>query len=106
MKRTVFLDQVNNLFSRCIQLLDDKGSDYATEGDVFSTQRLCEKLEICDVEQGILSRICEKLGRIAHILGYDDVPTFEDLEDSLMDLINYSAMLAVYLQSKKEVEKK
>lgn len=83
-----------------------KNRDYAgPDGDdPFSNFSRVSSVGICGVEQGFLVRMLDKICRInsfvqAGTLHVKD----ESVEDTLMDLANYSILFAGYLKSKKSV---
>lgn len=59
-------------------------------------------MEICSVEQGFLVRMSDKYARICNLIGNqkENAVLDEKVEDTLIDLANYSMLLAVYLKSK------
>jgi len=79
-------------------LCDNKNIDYAQQKDPFSNFEMVESLKICDVPTGILVRISDKLARIANLLRRNGKMAVKDerLEDTLLDLINYSIILTSY----------
>ena len=88
-------------------LCNNKNIDYAQQEDPFSNFEMVESLKICDVPTGILVRISDKLARIANLLRRNGKMAVKDerLEDTLLDLINYSIILTSYhLYSSDNVE--
>ena len=79
-------------------LCNNKNIDYAQQEDPFSNFEMVESLKICDVPTGILVRISDKLARIANLLRRNGKMAVKDerLEDTLLDLINYSIILLSY----------
>ena len=79
-------------------LCDDKNIDYAQQYEPFSNFEMVEALKICDVPTGILVRISDKIARIANLLKRNGKMVIKDekLEDTLLDLINYSIILLSY----------
>jgi hypothetical protein len=88
---------------KCLEISRAKCSDYAN-ADPFSNFRLAEIMEICSVEQEILMYMSAKMARICNLLvnNKERQVLDETVEDTLRDLINYSAILLAYLDSKKE----
>ena len=63
--------------------------------------KLCDAAGLASVEQGIMVRMFDKMGRISTLLGKEDSAQIdESIDDTLMDLINYAAILIVYRKSK------
>ena len=86
-------------------LMSRKNHDYAgAEGaDPFRNFAAPEKLGIASTEAGLLIRMTDKLNRlITFVQDGKLVVDNEGVEDALLDLINYSAILGAYLQQNKE----
>jgi|TARA_R100001244_G_scaffold127136_1_gene97648 hypothetical protein len=79
-------------------LCSNKNIDYAQQQEPFSNFEMVEALKICDVPTGILVRISDKISRIANILRRNGeiAVSEEKLEDTMLDLINYSIILLSY----------
>ena len=87
-----------------LELTKAKNHDYAKGDDPYKNFRLVEQLEICSVETGILVRMCDKMSRISNLLETEGKVADEKIEDTLLDLANYSIILKCYLEQKKGVE--
>jgi CTP synthase (UTP-ammonia lyase) len=85
---------IKKLFDDCLVILVSKASDYAKEGDCFSNFK--KIATICDVpvEKVFLMFTTVKIARIVELLTKENKN--ESLEDSLMDLINYAALMFAY----------
>jgi len=80
-----------------------KNSDYTGKSDdPFQNLKLCEHLGVASTEAGILTRMGDKIQRIASFiqLGFLLVKD-ESVEDTLADLANYCILLAAYIKSKR-----
>lgn len=86
-------------FDQCLAISRKKNADYADVGDPFKNFRACEALGVT-LEKGIIVRMSDKLVRAANLLERPAQVLDESLEDTLRDLINYSAILIAYLQKK------
>jgi len=93
--------EVSTIFNECIEILKAKNKDYSGEADSFGNFRMCEMLGICRTECGILVRITDKLARTANLLDKEPAVRDERIDDTLKDLINYSAILLAYLRSRR-----
>lgn len=85
-----------------------KNEDYtgSVTGDAFANFTSVEKVGIASTEQGFLTRMMDKVQRVASFvkrgeLSVDD----EKVEDTLADLANYCILFAGYLRSKKHDER-
>lgn len=85
-----------------------KNSDYTGNTDnPFSNFSLIEHIGIASTEQGFLTRMFDKFARITTFVqkGVLEVSD-ESVEDTLLDLANYSILFAGYIKSKKALAKK
>lgn len=91
-----------------LEIMKRKNHDYAGDSDPFQNFRAAEALGI-SAEQGILVRMSDKMARIANLLKMKDceqedargsLVTEESIEDTLIDLMNYSNILVAYLKLK------
>jgi hypothetical protein len=89
--------------ARMVEIARAKNADYAgASSDPFGNFKNVEMLGIATVEQGFLARMTDKLARIASLTrrGAEAMVKGETVEDTLLDLANYSLLLAAYLASK------
>lgn len=90
---------------KLVTITKAKNSDYTgISDDPFSNFTKVENLGICTTEQGFLTRMTDKLARIISFQqrGFFEVKD-ESIEDTLLDLANYSILLAGYISSKKKL---
>jgi hypothetical protein len=91
---------------RMIEITKKKNADYTGEGDdPFANFTRVEALGIATTEQGFLTRISDKLSRITSFTqkGFLLVED-ESVEDTLLDMANYSILMAGYLRGKRKVK--
>lgn len=100
MNQTEFTEAVQEVFKRASLLLQKKNSDYSGQDDPFKNFRLCETMGLISVERGLLVRMFDKMGRISTLIKNNSHQVQESIEDTLIDLINYSAILITYLKTK------
>jgi hypothetical protein len=81
-----------------------KNADYTGDSqDPFANFTLVEAGRICPTETGFLVRMTDKMSRIATLIdGRKAQVTDEAIQDTLLDLANYSILLAGYLQAKEQ----
>lgn len=99
--RTKILDELFNLQR---DILDKKGYDYAGE-DVLSNFRLAGMI----VNQGVrnpdavncLNLIGTKVARLGQLLSSNKSAQNESVQDSIIDLCNYSALLYMIMKMEK-----
>lgn len=86
-----------------LELMKKKNADYAGSDGVnpFANFRRAEALGICSTEQAFLVRMTDKMSRLSSFAakGKLDVED-ESVYDTLIDMINYSVLLAAYLKTK------
>ena len=92
---------VMELFNRCEALMMSKNKDYNNSEYPFHNFERVEQLGICSTEKGILVRMNDKFSRICNLIDKNPNVIDEKIEDTLIDLINYSAILYVYIKHKK-----
>lgn len=81
-----------------------KNSDYSADADkdAFGNFRMIEYLGAATVEQGFITRMSDKLSRVASFCKKGELLVKdESVSDTLFDLANYCILFAGYLESKK-----
>jgi hypothetical protein len=93
-----FLDAFNKILNEAAAIVAVKNADYGNADDPFANFKGATALGI-PVEVGMLVRMSDKFIRIRNLL---DRPaaTDESVRDTLIDLANYSLILAVWLEQK------
>ncbi len=86
----------NNMCDDAAILMQKKNTDYAGgTPSIFGNLDACETLGLCTTENGILIRMLDKQTRIANVLkAGQSAITDETIIDNLIDIINYSVLLA------------
>ena len=98
-----FIKYHTTLCDRLKDIAKAKSHDYSQDEDVFANFKSIEVLDVCTTEQGFLTRMLDKFNRVKSftkrgILKVED----EKIEDTLLDLANYSILLAAYIKDKKD----
>jgi len=105
MDRNELLASHKSLCEKSYSLMQRKNNDYAGKGgdEPFANFTRCEAMGICKTETGMLVRMTDKMSRLSSFVesGTLEVKD-ESVEDTCLDLINYSVLFYSYLQSKKE----
>lgn len=86
-----------------VEVCKAKNADYgAGDLDPFSNFTRVEQMGICKTEVGFLTRMTDKLCRISNFVdkGILQVKD-ESVEDTLIDLANYSLLLAAFIKSRR-----
>ena len=77
-----------------------KNSDYASEDNPFRNLMMVEKLWLSSTEKWILIRMVDKISRVSNLLNKKNKVKDESIEDTLLDLANYSLILSIYIKNK------
>ena len=94
-----FVKRLEDTYKQCLEIVNQKNQDYATEVDPFKNFRFAGLVGM-KVEDAILIRISDKLARISNLVrsGKKCAVKDESISDTLMDLANYAAILKTYLE--------
>ena len=101
MNNQEFLNQIKNSQEKGLELIHKKNADYAGEKKPFKNFDTVEYICGISSEKGILVRMCDKLVRIENLLNTKAKVKDESIEDTLLDLANYSYILLVKIKSRK-----
>ena len=95
MIQSQFITQLEGLLSKLSDTLTKKGKDYSPERDVFGNFKFAANTANITRDESILNLIGIKVARISNLMpkGGGQAPNFESIEDSIMDLMGYSALL-------------
>jgi len=107
MNREEFLKNLENTYREGLELVAKKNADYANSGDPFLNFRNSEVVGV-SIAQGILVRTMDKITRISNLVarprGTQAVKD-ERLTDSILDAINYLAILKAHLDDVQPLDK-
>jgi len=107
MNRKEFLKNIENTYRDGLELLAVKNTDYANPDDPFFNFRNSEVAGV-SIAQGILVRTMDKITRISNLssrqFGTQAVKN-EKLTDSILDAINYLAILKAHLDDVRPLDK-
>lgn len=109
MKVKEYIEFHKSICDRMVEVTKAKSHDYAgfADDDPFANFRVVELCGISSTEQGFLTRMMDKMSRINSFVkqGVCEVKD-EKIEDTLIDLANYSILMAGYIKSKKKESEK
>ena len=89
----------NEVTEKMRTILLSKGDDYANE-DRLSNFKLAGNISGLNAELNCLSLISTKVARLGVLLNSDKEPNNESVQDSVLDLANYSILLSMILKDK------
>ena len=97
-----YLERFEEITKEMLEVSKAKNSDYtADSGDPFANFKLVEKMNICSVETGFLTRMTDKMARLAGLASNKELKVADEKYiDTLTDLANYSILLRLYLERK------
>ena len=86
------------------EVVEAKNNDYSNGGEFFSNFKFVERYKVTSVEKGFLVRMLDKVSRLASLIAEEKEIKVKDekIEDTLLDLANYSILLATYIKHKNE----
>ena len=94
---------LEEFFIEMSEVILKKGNDYANH-DRLSNFKLAGAVSGLSAEQNCLSLIATKVARLGVLFNSDGEPNNESVEDSILDLANYSALLAMIVYESKVEE--
>lgn len=94
-----FLEDIEKSHEVMIDITRRKNADYAGVDDPFKNFHNAEVVGV-SLEQGILVRMMDKISRISNLVKQEAQVKDESIEDTLIDLANYSLILKAYLKTK------
>jgi hypothetical protein len=97
-KFSEFIGGLKKTFEDCLTLLEKKNADYAGHDDPWNNFEMSLLVGV-PVERAILVRIMDKISRVNTLLEKEPSVTNEKIEDTLLDAINYLALLKVYIET-------
>ena len=90
----------NELVKQLWGILQAKNHDYANSEDVFANFTLISQITGLSVEQVFFVFIGVKVARLKELFKGKD-PKNESIDDTLVDLINYTILLNIYRKGEK-----
>ena len=94
-----YLDRFQEITKQMYEITKAKNSDYSGTELAFRNFEMVELLWICPTPEWILVRMTDKITRISNLLKAEAKVKDEKVADTLLDLANYSIILAIYLQT-------
>lgn len=99
MNQQEYLEFHREFCDRMIEVTAKKNADYTGNNkSAFANFGLVESLGLCSTEKGFLVRMCDKISRISTFVSKGELLVEDEtVLDTLIDLANYSALLAGYI---------
>lgn len=103
--RQGLIDSMERTYQMGVEIVKRKNSDYATTSDALSNFKVIEHLGVVEYKRAMLVRMADKFARISNLMKDDKLPQVldEKLEDTLLDLINYAAILKAALEEEQDL---
>lgn len=92
-KKNPLIKYTEQIFEECIRIMKRKNSDYGAGDDPLKNFRMVENSGLCRMETGIVVRMSDKFQRVINLLEKEPSVKEESIQDTLVDLINYAAIL-------------
>ena len=103
--REQLLQAHGELCEKARQLMEAKNADYSNGGDPFHNFRGASFLHV-DPVKGALIRLQDKVARLVSFLDRGDLKVKdESVDDTIIDMINYSVIVREMIREKKEQAK-
>ncbi len=102
MNNKEFVTTIEEYYLEALGILKKKNADYANSEDPFKNFKFSSLVDV-SVSKAILVRILDKLARINNLIdkGTNEVKD-ETVQDTIIDSINYLAILGAWLQHGQE----
>ena len=95
-----FLSECDETFNKCYEILEKKNEDYSGDDqDPFKNFKNSITVGVAP-ERGVLVRIMDKIQRVSNLIDKEPNVLEESIDDTLIDLINYSVILKIFLKQK------
>ena len=92
-----FLDNIESTYETALAIVQKKNKDYAGQGDPFKNFNSSNFVGVSP-ERAILVRMMDKMSRISNLLEREEETKDEKIEDTIVDIINYGAILKAFLE--------
>lgn len=106
MRREELLDIHKQLCNNALFLMEKKNHDYSGKSGVepFANFTRVESMGITTTEKAMMVRMLDKISRLSSFCESGEFKVSDEkLEDTILDVINYSVLLYAYVNSKSSV---
>ena len=102
MTRSEFIEHIENVYARGVELIRRKNADYSADSDPFKNFRMADMVGV-PPDRAILVRISDKLARVSNLIDKPAEVSDETIDDTILDMINYLAILHSYVSNNKKL---
>ena len=103
MNQQDYLTEFKHITEAMYKLTEAKNHDYASDGNAFRNFQMVEHFGVLTTEQGIFTRMTDKMSRLAGYLAKGELKVNDEkITDTLEDLAVYAIILNIYLNNKKK----
>jgi hypothetical protein len=92
------------ILAQARELVEKKNLDYAGDDDFLANFKMSKMMGI-KPSMGVLLRISDKFARLCQLVQGDPNVADEKIRDTLLDLLNYSALMMLCLDDEEEMER-
>lgn len=109
MNREQFIAHLDQTYAEAAAIVKLKNQDYGADANPFKNFEFSAQIVGCPAETGIMVRFSDKVARIGNLLnGKDPAVKEESIDDTILDAINYLAILRawrVHMAEQREQQK-
>lgn len=100
MTTSELIKNISSTFETGIGIIEKKNADYAGNQDCFKNFRFSAIVGVSP-QRAILVRVADKLARVSNLLDKENQVKDETITDTILDMINYLAILKAMLEEPK-----
>lgn len=97
MNRAQFIKSIEKTYKDGVEIIRIKNADYGADENPFKNFESARVIGL-DVKEAILLRTLDKMSRMGNLLKQEAQVKDESIEDSIVDAINYLAILKAYIE--------
>lgn len=103
MDKDTFILGIESTFLQGVSIIKNKNQDYAGVGDPWKNFKSANIVGV-DYKRAILVRVMDKISRISNLLEKEPAVVEESVNDTLIDTINYLAILLEAIKFERKYE--
>lgn len=96
------INEFDKLQEKKKEILIKKNNDYARQDDIFSNFKLISQITGLDIRRVFMVFISVKIARLKELLLTGKQVKNESIDDTLIDLANYTELLYIHLKENKD----